>query len=144
VTTSTTDAGLHRLAFDAHIPYHGLPIREYTLKVVLPEGAEVVDVAAPFPHSLSASRRWTYLDAFTGRPVVVIRGEGTVVSHGVHDGDVVVSFRYAPSTLWTKPAYLVVAFLALFLTATVASRINLSLGARAGSSAGAAAEGKAQ
>jgi hypothetical protein len=110
------------------------PINDYTLRLVLPEGATVVSTdAGPLPApALSSSRRFTYLDGpFLGRPIVVIHARdvvsGPLGSGGPHAGSVSVTFTLPPGSLWYKPGYLVAAFAALFLLITVASRVDLSL-----------------
>jgi Ribophorin I len=107
------------------------PINDYTLKIILPEGATLLSVEAPFPHKLEESRRWTYLDSIYGRAVAVLKAEGKLVSAGINAGDVVVRYAYPSSAIWVKPGVLVAALLAVFLSVTMLSRVDLSLGSRA-------------
>ena len=127
---TANDDGSFTLAFDANLPFADLPVRDYALRVVLPEAATVVSAEAPFPADISTSRRFTYLDGPSfGRPIAVFRAKGTTVSSGAYTGDVKVTFTVPPAASMYKPAYLTAAFFAAFLAAIVGSRINLSLSA---------------
>jgi hypothetical protein len=120
--------GTYTLTFPAHVPYPDLPIREYRLRVVLPEAAVVTGMSAPFPHTRGDSRRFTYLDGPSfGRPIVEAVSDGVVVSSGGYTGDVVVTFTVPAGAVLYKPGYLIAAFFAVFVGCTVLSRLPLGL-----------------
>lgn len=127
------DDGSYTLSYPAAIPYADAPIADYALRVVLPEAASVVSVEVPFPHAISTSTRFTYLDGpWWGRPIVTAKANGTVVTAGTvgYNGDVRVTFTLPPGAMWFKPLYLFAAFLALFLAASILARLDCSLSAR--------------
>lgn len=126
---STNENGSFTITFDANIPFPELPIEDYTLKVVLPEGATIESVTAPFPHTVTQSRRFTYLDGpFAGRPIAVIKPTGTIVSSGTYSGTFTVTYHLPPFSIMYKLGYLIIAFLAAFALFALTSRLDLSLG----------------
>lgn len=123
-----SSSGDYVLSYPALIPFADLPMRKYTLRVVMPEGATISSVNAPFPFELSYSRRFTYLDGpNTGRQIANLEVKGPLVSSGTYSGDVVVRFTISPFAVYWKIGYLFVAFLLAFVVLIGASRVDLSL-----------------
>lgn len=124
----------YSLKFDAYIPFDEVWVEDLTTKVVLPEGAtncRIVStpssVQATVETDVSNSRRFTYLDSSIGggKPVINIRQSNLVPQH---HGMIEVRYTYVPVRMLLKPALVFSSFLALFLTAIFASRLDLSLG----------------
>lgn len=137
--------GFYTLSFDAHCPFSDIPVQDHSLKVILPEGSTFVSVDFPIPHTLSHSRRFTYLDSpFFGRPVVVLKADGAFVSRSTYQGDVKVTYSMPPFGLLYKPIYLFVAFFGLFAVASMVSRIPFGLTQKGGKVAAAGVDKKNQ
>jgi hypothetical protein len=131
----TTNAdGTYTLTYDCLLPFAEMPLREFTLRVILPEAATVVSVDAPFPHNLSFTSRYTYLDGpFFGRPVATLKSSVPLLSsHTQYSGHVRVTFKVPPFALLYKPLYVIAAFFAVFLVFIIGKRVDMSLGGNKG------------
>lgn len=125
-------SGVLQLTFDANIPFADAPILDYELKMVMPSNAEVLSVSVPFPHTISTSTRFTYLDTpYTGRPVLSIRATQPIVSSNAYAGNVVVTFKVPSTLVPTKIVSLFAAFFSLFTLYFILSHVRCSIGARA-------------
>lgn len=130
------------LSFPVHIPYEGLPIEHYSLRVILPDAADILQVRNPLPHISVMSRRYGFLDApWMGRPVLVMSSSNVVSSlsaspslHGAgHGGGGVqpapghfeVTFRLPTGSMWFKPVYVTVILLLLLVAVSMLSRLQL-------------------
>lgn len=128
-----TDAatGQFVLRIPAHVPYREQVIDSYSLKVVLPEGAEVVSVESPAAlpmRRLADSRRFTYLDTvLAGRPVVVLEASNLVKAHA---GTLEVRYTVPAGAMVREPAMLFLVLLAIFLTYSILSRMDFSITSR--------------
>ena len=114
----------YQLEFPFNIPYSEGYIQDYTIKVILPEGAQNIQTDSPHSVHQSSSRRFTYLDFLDGRPVVVLR-TGNIVKQ--HSGNVNIRFSMPPLYMIREPLMLVVTFFLLFVSYSILSRIDLSL-----------------
>ncbi|TPX38079.1 dolichyl-diphosphooligosaccharide---protein glycotransferase [Synchytrium microbalum] len=95
-----------------------------TLRVVLPEGADNVRVAAPFlvDHESQSIVYW-YLDT-VGRPAVTLEKNNVVDEH---NGIVYVSYDYADYNLYRKPLLATGVFFALFVLSMIVLRLDFSI-----------------
>lgn len=122
---TVSDNGVHTLEFPALPGINHLHVRKLKHKIILPEGATVLSVEATFEHSPSESRRFTYLDGFIGRPVVILDADNLVT-------EVPESFRITftvpPFAQWYKAIYCVAGFALLFLFFSIVSRLDFSIG----------------
>eukprot|EP01138_Halocafeteria_seosinensis_P014256 gb/GECG01014555.1/.p1 GENE.gb/GECG01014555.1/~~gb/GECG01014555.1/.p1 ORF type:complete len:472 (+),score=50.57 gb/GECG01014555.1/:1-1416(+) len=114
----------YEVTFPFNIPYSEGYVQDYTVKVVLPEGATNVEVDSPHSVKRDSSRRFTYLDALEGRPIVVLRTSNIVKQHS---GKVRVKYSMPSLYMLREPLMLIIAFFCLFVTYSVLSRIDLSL-----------------
>jgi hypothetical protein len=97
-----------------------------TTRVILPEGSAAVSVnPTAFPTSQEDSRTFSYLDTFLGRPTKVITARN--VTRAALRHPVEVRYTFTPVFILLEPALLIGAFLALFLTSIVFSRLDLTI-----------------
>ncbi|KAJ2899689.1 dolichyl-diphosphooligosaccharide--protein glycosyltransferase subunit 1 [Coemansia aciculifera] len=105
-------------------------VRAYELRVTLPEGAHDIDVQLPATISgeknLELRPTKYYFDSI-GRTVVVITHEN--IAPELAARHILVSYSYAPSALWMKPLVVAGALFALFMMASIVSRLQYGLAA---------------
>ncbi|KAJ2057121.1 dolichyl-diphosphooligosaccharide--protein glycosyltransferase subunit 1 [Coemansia sp. S146] len=99
-------------------------VRAYELRVTLPEGARDIDVKLPFAGQALLQPTKYYFDS-VGRTVVVITHEN--IAPEMSSRHILVSYSYAPLTLWMKPAVVAAALFMLFMLASAASRMQYGL-----------------
>ncbi|KAJ3047201.1 proteasome regulatory particle base subunit, partial [Rhizophlyctis rosea] len=101
-----------------------LTVEHAVLSVVLPEGARNIDVKSAFNlDGISNTTTYTFLDT-TGRPTVVLQKVNAVDEHAL---PIEISYDYSPISLLQKPLAVSVAFLLVFLTGAVYSRLDLGI-----------------
>jgi oligosaccharyltransferase complex subunit alpha (ribophorin I) len=134
------ETGTYRLTVPANVPFQDAVVDEYTVKVVLPEGATDIRVEWPLQTvSESRSTRFTYLDFVTGRPVLKLRARNVV---DAAKGDLVVTYS-VPALNWLRePALLVAAAFLVFLSVSLGSRASAFLTLATSATAGAAGKVK--
>ncbi|KAJ1907516.1 dolichyl-diphosphooligosaccharide--protein glycosyltransferase subunit 1, partial [Coemansia sp. S17] len=103
-------------------------VRAYELRVTLPEGARDIDVKLPFAGQALLQPTKYYFDS-VGRTVVVITHEN--IAPAMSSRHILVSYSYAPLTLWMKPAVVAAALFMLFMLASAASRMQYGLASSA-------------
>lgn len=105
-----------------------VPILNFTLKVVLPDGAKDVKVTSlPIDgYTLENGIHFTYLDT-VGRPTVTIHKENVIKQHWV---DIEIEYTYEPFNLLLKPLGVFCAFMACFVSSMIVSRLNMHLGSK--------------
>ncbi|KAJ2810433.1 dolichyl-diphosphooligosaccharide--protein glycosyltransferase subunit 1 [Coemansia furcata] len=99
-------------------------VRAYKLRVTLPEGARDISVQLPVAGEPLLVPTKYYFDS-VGRTVVVITHAN--VAPELASRHILVSYSYAPLALWLKPAVVAAALFALFMLASVASRMQYGL-----------------
>jgi len=98
---------------------------DYTIRIILPEGAKDIQVNTPFlVDSQSSTTHFTYLDT-TGRPVVVLNKKNIVPEH---DRYFQVSYTFSSMSLFSEPALLIGAYFSFFVFVMLYVRLNLGIG----------------
>ena len=127
---STKDSDLHTLEVDYMHAYDESLTEDYTVKVILPEGATDINVELPANlqnniESIELGKFFGTLDYF-GRPMVTIKQANAV--HDLCDDIIRVQYRFNNARdLYLEPACLFALFLSLFLLAMTYMRLGLSL-----------------
>lgn len=93
-------------------------------RVILPEGAENIEVFDGFHDRLETDVVYNYLDLY-GRPTVELEYSNMVSDH--RHGEILVTYRYTLAAALRKPLTYVVGLLVVFSTALLLSRIDLSV-----------------
>ncbi len=96
------------------------------LSIILPEGAEVLDVSAPYEYSdLEISNIYSYLDVTTGRTVVSLNYKNLISDQ--METEIYVKYRYTYAELIKKPLTTsLYVFLALFAM-YILRKVNMSI-----------------
>ena len=107
------------------LPYKNLLAKNYTMKVVLPEGASDIKVNLPLTskYTLTDEKSFSYLDLF-GRPTVLIEMDNV---YDKHKSNFVISYKYSKFNLLFKPLLVVLFYFGIFLLLIVYFRANLTL-----------------
>lgn len=100
-----------------------LNVEDYTLKVILPEGATITNVKIPFSVERSETKHYTYLDT-TGRPVLVLQKRNVAPEHNI---PVVVEYHFSWMAKWFEPLLIATAFFILLSLVMVCARFQLSI-----------------
>jgi oligosaccharyltransferase complex subunit alpha (ribophorin I) len=129
-----SSTGEYVLRVPAEVPYREPVLDDYTLKVVLPEGATDV-VVKPLDvmgmQRQEDAKRFTYLDTVVaGRPVLKFHGKNLVSQHAE---ELEVRYKVPPFSMLREPLLLSSFFFALFVAYSVLSRIDLSISPKADS-----------
>ena len=99
---------------------------EYSLKVVLPEGATDIEVHAPFGlDSYEVKNRFSFLDS-KGRPVVILSKKNIIEEH---NENVQITYKFSTIVLLNEPLMMFVGFFCGFLVLIGLSRIDLTISA---------------
>ncbi len=96
------------------------------LSIILPEGAEVLDVSAPYDYSdLEISNLYSYLDVTTGRTVVSLKYKNLISDE--MESDIYVKYKYTNGDLLRKPLttslYVFLALVAIYIL----RKVNMSI-----------------
>lgn len=122
---AVTPSGQYKLTmpFIAHI-YDSQVINRATVRIILPELASDITLAAPYPlcHE-TRETTITYLDT-VGRPVVVA-AKGNLVEDHIQDFTLTYSFK--SSSLIREPLMLIIAFFSFFVVAMIYVRLNFAI-----------------
>ncbi|CAM9540554.1 unnamed protein product [Ascophyllum nodosum] len=107
-------------------PFSGLWVEDLTIKVILPEGAYNVVALAPFEViTETRTQRFTYLDTpGSGRPVVILKMKNVVKDHNVMFE---VKYDFNRARMLVEPLLLAGFFLACFLAAMIAGRVDMRI-----------------
>ena len=117
-------SGRHSLSVPFMTPLRNAAIDDVIIRVVLPEGATAITVAAPFPvDSVNHTTSYSYLDT-SGRPTVEIRKIGCNERHAL---DIIVEFDYSTAQLLRKPVAITLALLAVFTVTAALRRVSWTL-----------------
>ena len=114
----------HKLKFDFFTIFEDVWVEDMEIKVVLPEGCYDVKVEVPYKVTeQSWGKRYTYLDSELngGRPVLTLRAKNLVEEH---DRQAVITYSFRKSRMLVEPAMLVLSYFALFVLASVVSRVG--------------------
>jgi oligosaccharyltransferase complex subunit alpha (ribophorin I) len=96
----------------------------FTLKVILPEGATNIKVHIPFEvDSIESGLHFSTLD-YIGKPLITIKKDNVVSQ--LHKQPFQVSYDFSSQGLLIEPLYVIVFFLSCFLVAILYARIDLS------------------
>lgn len=96
----------------------------FTLKVILPEGAKNIKVHLPFAvDSIDSDLYFSTLD-YIGRPLITIK-KSNVISH-LHKQPFQVSYDFSSQGLLIEPLYVIAMIFTCFLLAILYGRIDLS------------------
>ncbi|XP_076812550.1 dolichyl-diphosphooligosaccharide--protein glycosyltransferase subunit 1-like [Clavelina lepadiformis] len=99
-------------------------IEDFTLKIILPEGAKNIKLDTPYPaERLPDQLHHTYLDT-VGRPVIIVRKSNLVEQH---IEDFVLSYNFNRMLLLQEPLLISAAFFLLFFTVLIIVRLDFSI-----------------
>jgi len=133
---SVNDPSQFTLELPFGSPFVDVPIDDYTLRVVLPEGATNIRWESPFEvESFSFSSHITYLDT-TGRPVIEFKQKRIVPGH---NQPIRVTYSFSSIHLAREPGLLIAAIFAFLVAVMVYVRLDFSFNASTGTGAAAAA-----
>jgi len=103
----------------------GIAVDRQVVKVVLPEGAKVTSVDAPFDVDVTYENLLTYLDVSTmGRTVAIISKNNLVNDHNV---PIVVHYTFTKSMMLFEPFLLVAVYFAFFVIVIILLRVDLTI-----------------
>jgi len=107
------------------LPYNDLLARNYSVRIVLPEGSDNIKVNLPIEAKFQIiyEKSYSYLDLF-GRPTVVINMKNC---YDIHKVNLSVNYTYSKLTLFFKPLLVVLFFFALFVAIIGYFRTDLTL-----------------
>lgn len=91
--------------------------RNFSLSIVLPEGATDIKVNVPYDLETSTSSTYSYIDLRGGRPTLTLTGQNIVPK--AHPSDVTVLYRLETSDLYFKPLVLVAYAFCIFIALMV-------------------------
>lgn len=122
----TNDQGNYVVNLTFGMPFEDLLAKEYTVRVALPEGAEVTKVDLPLEkgeYEITYDKSYSTLDLI-GRQNVVIKMKNVYDSHKV---DFQIYYNYSKVTLIRKPLILILYFLIVFIALIISFRAKISL-----------------
>ncbi|OMH80234.1 Dolichyl-diphosphooligosaccharide-protein glycosyltransferase subunit 1 [Zancudomyces culisetae] len=119
--------GLYNFAIPFIVGLSELPVREYELSIVLPEGAIFSNFHIPFElEETKFSQVYSFLDS-VGRTKITFKLSNVVSDHTV---PIVLSYRYPTYAYLIKPLSVAAFLLVLFISSMFISRLDLSLSKR--------------
>lgn len=116
----------YRLSFPfAEILYENMFIEDATVKIILPAGANNIDVkgSITFDRSIDG-KSYSYLDVI-GRPVVTLKKTNVVAQH-LEGKPLVIRYNYSKLYMLQEPILLVVAAIGTFILAAIYSKLSNS------------------
>lgn len=121
---STDGGNTYTLNVTFGLPYEDILARNYTVKVVLPEGAGNIKVNLPIDskYHIAHEKSFSYLDMF-GRPTVVITMKNVF---DIHKVDLLIQYNHSQLNIYFKPFLVILFFFALFLILIGYFRLDLS------------------
>lgn len=105
--------------------FNDILAENYTLRVILPEGATNVKVHLPFAvDSMETGSYFSTLD-YIGKTLITIRKQN--VHSVLHRQPFQVSYEFSDQAMFIEPMYVIVFFFACFLVAIISARLDLNL-----------------
>lgn len=105
--------------------FDDMVVEDFSLKVILPEGAKVGKWHSPYPTKRGADGlHFTYLDTH-GRPVINIRNVGDLTEKHIQDFQL--EFEYPKSSMIREPLLLIVAFFLFFFASIIYVRLDFAI-----------------
>jgi len=125
---SVANGDEYTLSIDLGVPFENVVTDKINVRVILPEGAQVVSVKSKVDIKLlPEERRFTYLDTpLTGRTVVTLEAFNLVDQS---NDKLTVVYKVPHMFLLREPLLLVSAFFIAFFAYSAFSRVNLNLSA---------------
>jgi len=112
-----------KMPFVDHI-FDNQVVDEMTVKIILPEGSNILDLAVPFDFEREENEfQYTYLDTI-GRPVIVLSKKNLVEDH---IQDFKLKYQFSKMTLFREPLMVVAFFYCIFLFVIVYVRLDFSI-----------------
>jgi oligosaccharyltransferase complex subunit alpha (ribophorin I) len=124
------DATKHTLEVNYMHAFEDSLTEDYTVKVILPEGATDIDIEVPqnlknFVDKIYLDKYFGTLDYF-GRPMIVIKQSNAV--YQLQDEILRVNYRFDNSTsLYLEPLFVFGMIFSIYLFAIIYSRLSLDL-----------------
>jgi oligosaccharyltransferase complex subunit alpha (ribophorin I) len=105
--------------------FNNILAENFTLRVILPEGASNVKVHLPFSvDSMETSSYFSTLD-YIGKTLITIKKKN--VHSLLHGQAFQVSYDFSDQAMFIEPMYVIVFFFACYLAAIVSARLDLNL-----------------
>jgi oligosaccharyltransferase complex subunit alpha (ribophorin I) len=121
----TNNKGNYMVNLTFGMPYTNMLARNYTVKVILPEGADNIKVKLPIEtnYQVEYDKEYGCLDLF-GRKSVIIK---LINMYDVYNTNIFITYDYQWTMLFVKPIILIAYFIILFVILIIYSRANISL-----------------
>ena len=121
----TNNKGNYMVNLTFGMPYKNMLARNYTVKIILPESADNINVKLPIDtqYHISYDKEYGCLDLF-GRKSIIINLNNM---YDVYNTNIFITYDYQWTMLFVKPLILIVYFLILFTITIIYSRANVSL-----------------
>ena len=121
----TNNRGNYMVNLTFGMPYTNMLARNYTVKVILPEGADNIKVKLPIEtnYQVEYDKEYGCLDLF-GRKSVIIK---LINMYDVYNTNIFITYDYQWTMLFVKPIILIAYFIILFVILIIYSRANISL-----------------
>ena len=121
----TNNKGNYMVNLTFGMPYTNMLARNYTVKIILPEGADNIKVKLPIETSYQVDydKEYGCLDLF-GRKSVIIKLNNM---YDVYNTNIFITYDYQWLMLFVKPLILIVYFIILFVVLIIYNRANISL-----------------
>ena len=122
---TTNNKGNYMVNLTFGMPYKNMLAKNYTVKIILPESADNINVKLPIDtqYHISYDKEYGCLDLF-GRKSVIINLNNM---YDVYNTNIFITYDYKWTMLFVKPLILIVYFLILFTITIIYSRANVSL-----------------
>ena len=122
---TTNNKGNYMVNLTFGMPYKNMLAKNYTVKIILPESADNINVKLPIDaqYHISYDKEYGCLDLF-GRKSVIINLNNM---YDVYNTNIFITYDYKWTMLFVKPFILIVYFLILFTITIIYSRANVSL-----------------
>jgi oligosaccharyltransferase complex subunit alpha (ribophorin I) len=107
------------------MPYENMLARNYTVKIILPESADNINVKLPIDanYQINYGKEYGCLDLFGRKSIIITLNN----MYDVYNTNVFITYDYKWTMLFVKPFILIVYFLILFTVMIIYSRSNISL-----------------
>ena len=121
----TNNKGNYMVNLTFGMPYTNMLARNYTVKIILPEGADNIKVKLPIETSYQVDydKEYGCLDLF-GRKSVIIKLNNM---YDVYNTNIFITYDYQWLMLFLKPLIIIVYFIILFVVLIIYNRANISL-----------------
>lgn len=96
------------------------------VSIILPEGAEVLDVGSPLPFAnATVTREYSYFDLNDGHAKLTFYFNNLVTQLGT--SELIVKYRFTPSALYQKPLYISMYVFGALMTFFILVNLNLHI-----------------